>query len=174
MAITLAEVTYDIVEQVVALKVREDQKDLVRDPRQSLNIAASEQDLRALAIYADEVLVGFCMYGTDEEDGRISVQSLMIDAAFQGKGYSSLALQALIERVREERNPAALYADILKDNGAAERIFSKSGFSKPARSRTANWSGCTATEPTGHPGFPPVSPSRAIRGGLRASSPERG
>jgi diamine N-acetyltransferase len=89
MAITLAEVTYDIVEQVVALKVREDQKDLVRDPRQSLNIAASEQDLRALAIYADEVLVGFCMYGTDEEDGRISVQSLMIDAAFQGKGYSS-------------------------------------------------------------------------------------
>jgi diamine N-acetyltransferase len=74
--------------------------------------------------------VGFCMYGTDEEDGRISVQSLMIDAAFQGKGYSSLALQALIERVREERNPAALYADILKDNGAAERIFSKSGFSK--------------------------------------------
>jgi hypothetical protein len=32
MAITLAEVTYDIVEQVVALKVREDQKDLVRDP----------------------------------------------------------------------------------------------------------------------------------------------
>jgi diamine N-acetyltransferase len=141
MSIRLEEVTYDIMEAVVALKVRDDQRDLVRDPRQSLNLAAAEQDLRPLAIYAGEELVGFCMYGTDEEDGRISVQSLMIDAAHQGRGYSVQALTALVERVRLERNPALLYADIIDTNTGAQRIFEKCGFvlSGEAQNREQEW-----------------------------------
>jgi hypothetical protein len=166
MAITLAEVTYDIVEQVVALKVREDQKDLVRDPRQSLNIAASEQDLRALAIYADEVLVGFCMYGTDEEDGANQRTKPDDRCGFSGQGILQSGAagpdRACAGRA-ESRGTVRRYPQGQR-RGRAD-FFPNPVFQKPARSRTANWSGCTATEPTGHPGFPPVSPSRAIRGG---------
>ncbi len=128
MAITLSEIGYDIIDQVVALKVRDEQRDLVREPREALALAAGEQDFRPLAIYNDDELVGFCMYGTDEEDGRTSIQSLQIDAEHQGKGYSVLALKALVERIGAERNPAALYADIAPGNTGAAKVFAKAGF----------------------------------------------
>lgn len=137
MAIKLMDVGYDIFDKIVALKVRDDQKHLVDDNSYALSQAQSEQDLRPLAIYNDDELVGFCMYGTDEEDGYITIYNMMIDAVHQGKGYSTQALKSLLELIRTERNPAAVYAEISQDNKGAKAIFTKAGF-KPSGERAGD------------------------------------
>jgi len=125
----LKDVTSDIVEQVVTLQVKEEQKNLIdNDIRYYLRQSAVEQDLRPLAIYSDDTLVGFCMYGTDEEDGRVWIQGLMIHATHQGRGYSIQAISELIGIIRKERNPHAVFACIHEENIAARKIFQKLGF----------------------------------------------
>ncbi|MGI9256353.1 MAG: GNAT family N-acetyltransferase [Salinispira sp.] len=132
MNIRLTDVTQDIVDKVIALKVKEDQKDLTQDITHFLSQPNVEQDLRPLAIYHAEELVGFCVYGTDDEDGRVWIQTLIISAAHQGKGYSRMALEELINIIRRERNPAAIFACIREKNTAAQALFQKLKFSSTA------------------------------------------
>ena len=130
MSITLRDVTQEMFDRVIALKVKEEQKDLIHDTRYFLNLSSIEQDLRPLSIYYHDDLVGFCTYSTDDEDGRVWIQSLMIDAAHQGKGYSVKALTALVELIRKERNPPAVFTSIGEKNTAAKAIFQKLNFTR--------------------------------------------
>lgn len=127
--VILKDVTADIIEEVAALKVKKEQMGLVNDVKFFLSQSAVDQYLRPLAIYHDDTLVGFCTYGTDDEDGKVWIQGLMIHAAYQGRGYSIRALTALIEIIRKECNPFAVFAGIREKNTVAQRIFRKLGFS---------------------------------------------
>ena len=44
------------------------------------------------AIYADDKMVGFTMFGLDEDDGKYYLGRLMIDEKHQGKGLQLLLL----------------------------------------------------------------------------------
>ncbi len=116
MIIKLEPINEDNREAVLALSVREDQPFVATNAvslRQADETNAEKPGVaRPFAIYADEKLVGFCMFVFDPEeeddDDRYWLWRFMIDRSEQGKGYGQAALREIIR--------------YFKDNGA-DRLF---------------------------------------------------
>ena len=94
---------------VLALSVREDQPFVAPNDvslRQADEANAEQPGTaRPFAIYADEMLVGFCMFAfnpeDEDEDDRYWLWRFMIDKNEQGKGYGQAALHEVIKYFKE-------------------------------------------------------------------------
>ena len=133
--ITLRPITDENREAVIALSVREDQP-FVATNEYSLREAAETEAkypgvARPFAIYADEKLVGFCMFAVDpdeeDEDDRYYLWRFMIDQNEQGKGYGQAALAEII---RYFRNLGAerLLLSTKPENERGLHVYHKAGF----------------------------------------------
>ena len=109
MIITLRPIDRRNRKAVLALSVREDQP-FVAPNKISLKQADEANaekpgTARPFGIYADERLVGFCMFAFDpeneDEDDRYYLWRFMIDQNEQGKGYGQAALQEIIRYFKE-------------------------------------------------------------------------
>ena len=135
MKIRLAPVTDDNREAVLALSVREDQPFVARNEvslRQADETNAESPGVaRPFAIYADEKLVGFCMFAFDPEaedpDDRYWLWRFMIDKNEQGKGYGQAALSEII-RYFKENGADMLYLSTEPENELGLHIYHKFGF----------------------------------------------
>ena len=133
--ITLRPITDENREAVLALSVREDQP-FVAPNDASLKEAneANAEDpgyARPFAIYADEKLVGFCMFSFDPEDedeeDRYWLWRFMIDKNEQGKGYGQAALQEIIKYFKEN-GADRLYLSTEPENECGLHVYHKAGF----------------------------------------------
>ncbi|MBO4562211.1 MAG: GNAT family N-acetyltransferase [Clostridia bacterium] len=133
--ITLRPVTDENREAVIALSVREDQP-FVAPNDASLKEAdeANAEDpgyARPFAIYADERLVGFCMFAFDPEDedeeDRYWLWRFMIDKSEQGKGYGQAALSEIIKYFKEN-GADRLYLSTEPENELGLHVYHKAGF----------------------------------------------
>ena len=120
---------------VLALSVREDQP-FVASNKTSLrqaDEANAEQPgvARPFAIYADEKLVGFCMFAfnpeDEDEDDRYWLWRFMIDKNEQGKGCGQAALQEII-RYFKENGADRLYLSTEPENTRGLHVYHKAGF----------------------------------------------
>ena len=120
---------------VLALSVREDQP-FVASNKTSLrqaDEANAEQPgvARPFAIYADEKLVGFCMFAfnpeEEDEDDRYWLWRFMIDKNEQGKGYGQAALQEIIKYFKEN-DADRLFLSTEPENELGLHIYHKAGF----------------------------------------------
>ena len=122
-------------EAVLALSVREDQPFVARNDvslRQAEEANAEQPGLaRPFAIYADEKLVGFCMFAfnpeDEDEDDRYWLWRFMIDENEQGKGYGQAALQEII-RYFKANGADRLFLCTEPDNELGMHIYHKAGF----------------------------------------------
>ena len=122
-------------EAVLALTVREDQPFVAPNDVSLRQAAETEAEApgvaRPFAIYADEKLVGFCMFAFDpeneDEDDRYWLWRFMIDKNEQGKGCGQAALQEII---RYFRNNGAdrLYLSTEPENELGLHVYRKAGF----------------------------------------------
>ena len=135
MIIKLESVNDSNREAVLALSVREDQPFVAPNDvslRQA-DEANSEQPgiARPFAIYADEKLVGFCMFAFDpeeeDEDDRYWLWRFMIDKNEQGKGYGQAALQEIIKYFKEN-GADRLFLSTEPENELGLHIYRKAGF----------------------------------------------
>ncbi|WPK13271.1 GNAT family N-acetyltransferase [Lysinibacillus louembei] len=95
-----------------------------------------------LAIYADEVMVGFLMYIYDTLDhesfenevfyGKQSyfIWHMMIDKNYQGKGYGKLAFEKMLMDIETMPYGAAQYVTLFyhKNNVVAKELYASFGF----------------------------------------------
>lgn len=135
MSITLRPIDDANREAVIALSVREDQP-FVAPNAASLREAAETEEkypgvARPFAIYADETLVGFCMFAFDPSDedpeGRYYLWRFMIDQRYQDKGYGQAALQAIIRYFRDN-GADRLYLSTEPENERGLHVYHKAGF----------------------------------------------
>ncbi len=135
MHITLKPIDDTNREAVLALSVREDQP-FVASNKTSLrqaDEANAEQPgtARPFAIYADEKLVGFCVFAFDPEgkdpDDRYWLWRFMIDKAEQGKGCGQAALREII-RYFKQNGADRLYLSTEPENERGLHIYHKAGF----------------------------------------------
>ena len=85
--IILKEITKDNIDDVIALKVREDQNRFVISNAESLAKAyVYSKTAYPFAVYDDETLVGFIMMGYYELKDYYTLWEFMIDYRFQNKG----------------------------------------------------------------------------------------
>ena len=91
----------------------------------------NEKIARPFAIYCDEKMVGFTMFAFDEEyadqNDRYWLWRFMIDEKFQGNGYGTAALQAIIQYFRDH-GANNIRLSTKETNTAALSMYRKAGF----------------------------------------------
>ena len=99
-------------------------------------LAEADKDRRwnPVGIYDGAQLVGFAMYGFFLEEyppyGRLWMDRLLTDAAYQGKGYGKLALAGLLQRLAKEYPPQDIFLSVVPGNTAAASLYAQFGFIK--------------------------------------------
>ena len=135
MIIKLEPVNDNNREAVLALSVREDQPFVAPNDvslRQADEANAEDPGVaRPFAIYADEKLVGFCMFAFDPEeedpDDRYWLWRFMIDKSEQGKGYGQAALAEIIKYFRDN-GADQLWLSTEPENECGVHVYHKAGF----------------------------------------------
>jgi diamine N-acetyltransferase len=113
---------------VVELTVRPEQAEFVAPNVYSIAEAYLEPDWTPLAIYDRDDLVGFTLFGRDDETGRWLIMRYMIDAEHQGKGYGTAALPVLIELMVERHGCSEIFLGYAPANDVAECLYARMGF----------------------------------------------
>ena len=135
MSIRLMPINDDNRDAVLSLSVREDQPFVAPNDvslRQAEEANAEQPGVaRPFAIYAEEQLVGFCMFAFDpeeeDEDDRYWLWRFMIDKNEQGKGYGQAALQEIIKYFRDN-GADRLFLSTEPENERGLHIYHKAGF----------------------------------------------
>lgn len=83
-----------------------------------------------LAVYAEDQVVGFAMYGLDPDDGKYWIYRLMIDVDHQGHGYGKAALKALVKCLSDLPDCDEVFAGYKPWNTVAAGLFAELGFEK--------------------------------------------
>ena len=113
---------------VEALRLADDQRDLVASNAESLEEAATDPAARPRAIVADGRLVGFLMYELGDRDREANIYRFMIDHREQGRGLGRRALTRLLAEL--DALPGLERIDIcyVPENVAARRMYATAGF----------------------------------------------
>jgi diamine N-acetyltransferase len=128
MDITFRQVTRENFAAVTELTVAPGQAEFVASNLYSLAEAYVESTWTPLAIYAGDQLVGFAMFGRDDETGRWWIMRYMIDADYQGRGYGTAALPGLIDLIVERHGCSELFLGYEPSNEVASRLYARMGF----------------------------------------------
>jgi len=116
-------------EEVCAtLRVTEEQAGLIAPNAKSLEWAKTNPNCVPLAVYADDVMVGFVMY-EPRGNGIFSIHRCMIDAKNQRQGFGRRAMELTIERIRQ-LGGITIYLSFRPENNAARRLYESLGFVK--------------------------------------------
>ena len=127
--IILKEITKDNIDDVIALKVREDQNRFVISNAESLAKAyVYSKTAYPFAVYDDETLVGFIMMGYYELKDYYTLWEFMIDYRYQNKGYGRQALNLGLDFVKDKFNPDSIYTGVTPGNSVAKGLYESVGF----------------------------------------------
>ena len=135
MNIKLIPVSDENREAILALSVREDQPFVASNDvslRQADEVNEEAPGVaRPFGIYADDRLVGFCMFAFDPDDDdvedRYYLWRFMIDKDEQGKGYGQAALEEIIRYFRDN-GADRLYLSTEPENELGLHVYHKAGF----------------------------------------------
>jgi diamine N-acetyltransferase len=126
--ITLREVNKGNWQQIVKLKVSDEQQNWVAPNWYSLLQNHYEAFGTSRAIYADDTPVGFVWYGKAPKDGRWWINRLMTAAEHQGKGYGRTAMLLIIGEMRQNADCQDIYISFVPTNAVARRLYESIGF----------------------------------------------
>ena len=135
MQIKLAPIDDTNREAVLALSVREDQPFVAPNDVSLRQAAETEAEApgvaRPFAIYADDTLVGFCMFAfnpeDEDEEDRYYLWRFMIDQRYQDKGCGQAALDEII-RYFKDNGADRLYLSTEPENERGLHVYHKAGF----------------------------------------------
>ena len=130
MKVTLKDINRGNFKQCIELIVDEGQKNFVATNVFSIAQSKVEPAFNVQAVYDGDEMVGFVMYGWDEEEGCHSLARLMVDKNQQGKGYGRAATEAVIERLRAEPGCKQIVLSVNPANASAQALYASLGFVK--------------------------------------------
>lgn len=126
--VKLQEITIENFDDVIALQVREDQRDLVASNTESIAQTYVQPECIPLAIYDEETPVGFLMYCVDRDDGECWLYRLMIGAQYQGRGLGRAAMELLLERIRRDPDRHRIFLGVDPSGVASAALYLSLGF----------------------------------------------
>ncbi|MBK3493627.1 GNAT family N-acetyltransferase [Viridibacillus sp. YIM B01967] len=145
--IELRKITGDNIDEVIALEVRENQKDFIlttnlRSIADAYVLNEDGEPTIPFAIYADGVVVGFLMYSYDILDHEsfenedfyrkmgYFVRHIMIDKRYQGKQYGKLAFEKMLMDIEAMPYGEAEYVALFyhTSNLTAKTLYASFGF----------------------------------------------
>ena len=128
-SVSLREITVDNWQECIKLRVRDEQMTLVPSNVYSIAEAQFYPEGVPLAIYdGQERMVGFVMYGVDVTSGKWKIFRLMVDRAYQGRGYGRAAMRRVIERLAAQPGCDEILISYQPNNNAARQLYADLGF----------------------------------------------
>lgn len=130
MTVRLERITRHNWREAINLRVADDQRYFVASNLYSIAEAGVYADeLTACAVYDDDTMVGFTMYGWDDEDyGGYAIIRLMVDQRYQGKGYGRAAMVEVLRALREKPDCDKVYISFEPENHVARSLYASLGF----------------------------------------------
>ena len=111
------------------LRVAEAQKSYLPSNLYSMEESKSEEKMKILGVYKDNIMVGFASYILDEQ-GDMNLYKLMIDKYHQGNGYGKNALIILMDIMKNETINKEIWLSLHPDNDVAIKLYSDYGFNQ--------------------------------------------
>lgn len=133
MKVSLREITPQNFRQCIDLRVTNGQENFVTANLMSMAQAKVYPTANPLAVYHEAEMVGFVMYGFDEDEQHFYLIRLMIDARHQGKGYGRAATLAVVERMRQIEDCREIYLSFVPENTGAEKLYRSVGFERTGK-----------------------------------------
>lgn len=125
MNVTLREIDQYNFDKVISLKV----ENYCASNLYSLAQAKIFPDAIPLAIYSDEIPIGFIMYGIEPRDNNeYWIDRLMIDEKYQKNGFGTKALEMVIEKIKQDKTHNKIKISTNPENAIARKLYSKLGF----------------------------------------------
>ena len=113
----------------IDLQPAPEQMDWVPSNLYSIAEAQFYPEARSRAIYNQEdQLVGYALYGRDVSTGKWKIFRLMIDHAFQGRGYGKAALNQIITDISQRPDGDEILICYWDTNQAARKLYAQLGF----------------------------------------------
>lgn len=131
--IELRQVEASNFEEVIRLKVSSEQEVFVASNIYSIAQAKILPECVPLAIYHDEILIGFAMYAMDRDDNEYWIYRFMIDERYQSKGYGRAALKVLIDYLKKDIEHHVILLGVIPGNERARKLYECCGFLSDGR-----------------------------------------
>ena len=131
MDVRLIQINEDNFIDAFNLKLEEEQELFVSHPIRSLAQAyVYYKQCTPFGIYDGDKIVGYVMVIYDYDIPEYDIWHMMIDKSEQGKGYGKIALQKVIDYIREKPfgNSDSIALTCNKRNQVALKIYKEAGF----------------------------------------------
>ena len=131
MDVRLIQINEDNFIDAFNLKLEEEQELFVSHPIRSLAQAyVYYKQCTPFGIYDGDKIVGYVMVIYDYDIPEYDIRHMMIDKSEQGKGYGKIALQKVIDYIREKPfgNSDRIALTCNKRNQVALKIYKEAGF----------------------------------------------
>ena len=125
MGIKLKEIDADNFDEIISLKVGK----YCASNLYSLAQAKIFPEAIPLAIYNDDIPVGFIMYGKEPRDNNeYWIDRLMIDEKYQKNGFGKIAMEIIIEKIKQDKTQNKIKLSTDPENIIGRKFYSKLGF----------------------------------------------
>lgn len=121
--------------ECVNLEVSEEQSDFVTNNTFSVLQAHYDDRNYPIAIYDNNIMVGFLMYLYDEDFKAYRLRRFMIDKDYQCNGYGTMALLELKKLIKYNYDGNTLYTSVKIQNNVAKKLYEKVGLKKTGEIR---------------------------------------
>ncbi len=112
---------------IIDLSVSEEQAHLVLSNAVSIAQSKVQDKCIPLAVYSDDMPVGFLMYCVDRDDNEYWLYRLMIDQN-QRKGYAKAAINLLLQRIQTDKDWHRLLLGVDTSGVASVKLYQSRGF----------------------------------------------
>lgn len=110
------------------IKLKHGQENFIETVDECLKEANIYKQWSPVAIYYNEEVIGFAMYGSFGPNKDTWIDRIMIDEKYQGKGYGKMAMMNLIEIVSKKYEVNTIYLSIVEENILAYNLYKSIGF----------------------------------------------
>lgn len=134
----LVEINKDNWLKTVLLTTNEDGKATVVEKFVASNALSIVQSIyetgwNVRGIELDGKIIGFTMYGLDEDTKNYWICRLMIDYTQQGKGYGRKVIQLILDEMKQLHDCRSIYLSTEPDNEVAIKLYESFGFHKTGK-----------------------------------------
>lgn len=110
------------------IKLRPEQENFIETVDECLEEANTYDEWHPVAIYYNEEIIGFAMYGSFGPNKHTWIDRIIIDEKHQGKGFGKIAMMKLIDIVSKEYRVNTIYLSIVEGNAVAYNLYKSIGF----------------------------------------------
>lgn len=122
------EITRENFWECIELSVSREQTAFVTSNAVSIAQSKVQPECIPLAVYDNDVMVGFLMYCVDEDDGEYWIYRMMVDERHQSKGYGKQMLEKLLGLIKQDRTRNKIFLGVHKESVIAVELYERFGF----------------------------------------------